>query len=198
MDEITESLTEDAAVSPVTPVVPPRTRAAQLRTLLEGLAAADGDVPAARYQALTALVEDAKLASDEEALVVAQRSLQRLYARQLAIPAPAPHQLEQRGRVLYALDALAWVLQRLTPAAALERIEPGSLSHRFLEALAAHPGIYSGQVADLLDNARDDVISRAGRRLEAAGLVRKQRLGRHKLWYLTPRGQEVLDHPAGT
>jgi DNA-binding transcriptional ArsR family regulator len=168
-------------------------RTTRLRALLEAMIKARGDVPVADYSALSVLLEDAKLEADEPTLIEGQRGLQRVHARQLLIEAPTPQQSEQRGRILQMLEGLSWTLRRMTPAAVIKRIERGSLADRFLAVVAANPGVYSGEIAERLDHAREDVLSRVGNRLEDAGLVRKQRAGRHKHWYITPRGRRVLD-----
>ena len=176
---------------------PPSTeRVVRLRDLFEELSAARGDVSPDRYRALAALLEDAKLTSNENALILGQRGLQRLVARQASIESPSPEQHEQRGRVLHARDEITGPLQRHTPAASARHLEVGGSGRLFLEAIAENPGLFSGQIADLLGQARDDVISRVGRSLEKAGLARKQRVGRHKHWYITPRGRRALDETA--
>lgn len=167
-------------------------RADQLRPLLTELIERSGDAPPERYAALSAMLEDAKLDADHEALALAQRGLQRLCSRQLAHPAPAPDHHEQRGRALQALDGVTWSLERLTPPAANVQLEEGSRARCFLEIIAEHPGLYSGQVAELLDQAREDVVSHVGSNLEESGLARKVRVGRRKHWYITPRGRRAL------
>jgi DNA-binding MarR family transcriptional regulator len=155
--------------------------------LLQELAESQGERPAARYVELAALLEDAKVERDENSLLVAQRGLQRVYARQIAVGTPRPEHYVQRGRILQALDELTWALRRLTPAAEMASLEAGGHAQRFLEVITASPGVYSGQIAELLD-AREDVVSRVGARLESAGFARKTRVGRRKHWYITPRG----------
>lgn len=173
---------------------PPRdARAKRLGTLLEAMVEAGGDVPEAEYTALAVLLEDAKLEGDETALIEGQRGLQRVHGRQLLIEAPTSVQSEQRGRILQTLEGVSWILRRMTPAAVAARIERGSLADRFLAVVADNPGVYSGEIAERLDQAREDVLSRVGNRLEEDGLVRKQRVGRHKHWYITPRGRRVFD-----
>lgn len=168
-------------------------RSDQLGTLLRELIKRSGDAPPDRYAALAGLLEDAKLDGDHATLLLAQRALQRLYSRQLAQPMAAPRHHEQRGRTLQALDGVTWSLHRLTPPAANIYLEEGSRPRRFLEVIAEHPGLYSGQIAELLDQAREDVVSHVGSRLEQSGFARKVRVGRRKHWYITPRGRRALD-----
>jgi hypothetical protein len=175
-----------------------RARAMRVRALLETMIEGSGDVSSGDYTALAVILEDAKLEGDESVLVEGQRGLQRVHARQLLIDAPTPEQSEQRGRVLQALEGLSWTLRRMTPVSVVERIERGSLADRFLAVVADNPGVYSGEIAERLDQAREDVLSRVGNRLANAGLVRKQRVGRHKHWYITPRGRRVLDDLTAT
>lgn len=175
-----------------------RTRASRVQALLEAMIETAGDVPDDKYTALAVLLEDAKLDGDEAALTKAQRGLQRLLGRQLLINLPSSRQSEQRGRVVQALEGVSWILRRMTPVNVVEQIERGSLAGRFLAVVADNPGVYSGEIAEHLDQAREDVVSRVGNRLMNSGLVRKQRVGRRKQWYVTPRGQHVLENLSTT
>jgi DNA-binding transcriptional ArsR family regulator len=168
-----------------------RSRAASVRNVLEELEGREGAAPDARYEALMALLTDAILASDESALLAGEEGLQRVYATQLDVEEPDAEQLQQRGRVLSALQFVTWTLRRLTPAELIARLEPGSYARAFLEAIDRHSGLSNGDIAARL-GVDETEVSRVGRRLVNAGLASKQRIGRRNQWRVTPRGRHAL------
>ena len=84
-----------------------------------------------------------------------------------------------------------WGLERLGPEATLSEIAEGTHAWRFIRALERSPRLGSGELRELLE-VDETEISRTGRRLLEAGLVRRSKVGRQVLWELTPRGQRIL------
>lgn len=159
--------------------------AALIRTVREGRSEAlDGT-----YRALAALITDAVIAVDRPALIEARAALQDLVPHQLEGEPLAGDAAVGHGRALALLDTVDWTLRRLTPKV---DIAPGSQAGRCLVTLATFPGVYSGQLADLI-NIDDTQMSRLGRKLLRSGMVRKRKLGKHALWDLTPRGRAAAE-----
>jgi DNA-binding MarR family transcriptional regulator len=61
------------------------------------------------------------------------------------------------------------------------RADAETVPHRFLAALADDPGASNDELAITLDIGKT-AVSRAGRRLHAAGLARKRLVGRRNAW----------------
>jgi DNA-binding MarR family transcriptional regulator len=66
----------------------------------------------------------------------------------------------------------------------LGHVEPNSYSHQFLHEVESDPTRTNTAIAIELE-IDDTAVSRVGRRLVEAGLVRKRRLGRTNQWLIT-------------
>lgn len=150
------------------------------------------DLPSANegsFAALSMLLTDAILDWDEAALDLALAQLPRLAS--LA----ARHRTEEgartQGRLLTLIDVAQHGIQRALPAEFLGHVEPSSHSHKFLQEIEREP-LMSNLAISIELGVDESSVSRIGRRLIQAGLVRKRRLGRTNQWLITPRGVQVL------
>lgn len=143
-------------------------------------------------RALAMLLIDATLDGDEVSLHSASRELQLLYRALTRLDrSNEPETVEDRGRVLAFLDAVAWGLERTLALGALAEIELDSSAHQFLKVVTEQPGLTNGEVAQAV-GISDNEASRVGRRLADAGLAAKRRLGRRNHWEITPKGLQTV------
>src|SRR5438128_1080527 len=91
-------------------------RRAELESLLTELGS-DGANDRGTHNAVAMLLADAALDADDVTLSAGQRSLKRLYSRQLAGKEDASRSAEARGRLLAYLDIVQWLLRRAAPPA---------------------------------------------------------------------------------
>lgn len=149
-----------------------------------------GDADASRFGRLAVLVGDAVREGDDASLVAAQRGLRRVFSQGLSMSDSAEH-AEERGRLLSLLDLVDWALQRLTPAAPLERLRRGAPDRRVLELLAEEGQLSRQEIADLLSMDESEVHE-IGRQLTAAGAIRVRAVDDDEIWDVTPRGRDAL------
>jgi hypothetical protein len=141
------------------------------------------------FAALSMLLTDAILDWDEGALDLTLSQLPRLAA--LAGRHGSGDGARTEGRILGLIDVAQHGIQRALPAEFLGHVEPNSNSHRFLQEIEREPGRSNLAISVEL-GVDESAVSRIGRRLIQAGLVRKRRLGRTNQWLITPRGVQVL------
>lgn len=111
--------------------------------------------------------------------------------------ARAKRREHERGSVAVAA-LLAYqdaVLAALSAAQAVQ-LPKDSVAARLVEAVAEHPGLAQTELAERLC-VPAETVSREGARLEDHGLVVRRRVGRQRLWELTPRGRAAADRLAG-
>jgi hypothetical protein len=148
------------------------------------------DVPEGVFSALGMTLTDAILDWDEQALALLLDQLPRLAALARGLRTTEATRVE--GRLLGLIDTAQHGLPRALPREFLGHVEPNSYSHRFLQQVESDPTRTNTAIAIELD-IDDTAVSRVGRRLVAAGLVRKRKLGRTNQWLITPRGLQVLN-----
>jgi hypothetical protein len=139
--------------------------------------------------ALSMLLLDAILDWDEAALELVLSHLPRLAS--LAGRDGSREGIQVEGRLLALIEVAQRGIQRALPSEFLGHLEPGSNSHQFLKQIEREPMLTNVALGIELDVGETEV-SRIGRRLIQAGLVRKRRLGRTNQWLITPRGLQVL------
>ena len=166
-----------------------RDRHAQVQRLIGEMESAQL-IDEGQFNALAMLVTDSSLAGDEPALEAAQDGLQWLYSRHEGLSDPDDNQVEQRGRLLGMIDVTHWALRRL-PSTLHAGIDPSSHAGRFLKAVAQRPGLSNQELAMQLEIDETEV-SRAGRRLLAAGVVWRRKDWKRNAWDITPRGRDCL------
>jgi predicted NBD/HSP70 family sugar kinase len=149
----------------------------------------DGD-----FNALAMLVIDCAIGGDTESLTVLQDWLRDERAQAMAGATDAGSALE--GRLLGLIDVSHWAIERALPLADLAVLEPGSHANSFVEELSIHPGRNSTELAERL-GVEESEVSRVGKKLRNDGLVLQRRLGRQKLWELTPKGRRSLEMVKG-
>jgi predicted transcriptional regulator len=147
------------------------------------------EVPEGVFTALGLIVTDATLDWDEEALGLILEELPRLAAL-ARLQGTATATLSE-GRLLGLIDITRHGLQRALPIGFLGRLEPDSLSHRFLQEIERDSSRSSSDLVFSL-NSDESSVSRVGRKLIDAGLARKRQLGRTNQWLITPRGLQAL------
>jgi hypothetical protein len=99
------------------------TRADQLDQLMWQIHATGSAISGATFRAVTALVEDAKLEQDIEALTTAQRGLQHVYAKLAEHEGGTFHEGVLRGRTSQLLEAVSWYLQRNAATLSVKPVE---------------------------------------------------------------------------
>jgi hypothetical protein len=165
-------------------------RLAEIDRLTVALEQCLPDVPEGVFSALGMTLTDAILDWDEQALALLLDQLPRLAALARGLRTTEATRVE--GRLLGLIDTAQHGLQRALPGEFLGHVEPNSYSHRFLQQVESDPTRTNTAIAIELD-IDDTAVSRVGRRLVAAGLVRKRKLGRTNQWLITPRGLQVLN-----
>ena len=163
-------------------------------------------LPASWFDNCTRLLLDATLTQDEPVVHSLRGLFRQTYARlQLELEGTGTVPVddeqrragdERRGRLLVLGDLGRAAAERVAPAAAAVRVEPGSHAERFLFALAGEPGLSSRDICDRIRghsgrSVDEAVLSRLGRKLLAQGLVDVVRTGRRNSWDLTPRGEQL-------
>jgi DNA-binding MarR family transcriptional regulator len=140
------------------------------------------------FEALSLFVVEAILAHDDKTLRSATTPLRRLHGRRA--DAADIDKTREDGRFAMLLSVVSWTLDRLAPEI-LVQVEPDSQLFSFLRAVAHEPGIASSELEGCLELDKT-AVSRLGRRARETQLAQKQRFGRLKRWYLTPRGRQAL------
>ena len=136
------------------------------------------DTPAAQeVDALALELVDAILAGDTEAL---RAKLGQLRSA-------------RTDAVTGLISTAQWALERLPSS---EPVAHGTQMWRFLSELRER-SLGSSELRVLL-GVDETQVSRTGRRLLDAGLVRRRKVGRSVSWELTPRGREALESAAAT
>ncbi|HEX8086810.1 MAG TPA: hypothetical protein VF529_21160 [Solirubrobacteraceae bacterium] len=164
-------------------------RVAALEEVLAALEAGPRE-PEPELESLRLLLVDALLDADDYALRYVVDALHRLHAVWGSRDA-ASGDAEDRGEVRGLHNVASMALERMVPTAVLAELAPESLMYRMLERVAEEPGCSNDDLMYAFDTDKTQV-SRAGRRLTEAGLVRKRRLGRRNAWEPTPRGLLAL------
>jgi len=142
------------------------------------------------FEALTLLVTDAILDQDDYSLRLVMDGTHRVLAMREG-DQPDMATATAQGQLISLHDVASMVLERIVPLAILAELEPEAVPHRFLAAVADEPGCSNDDLAVTLGIDKT-AVSRAGRRLHAAGLARKRRAGRRNAWEVTPRGLTAL------
>ena len=140
--------------------------------------------------ALRALVVGAVREGDDPALELAADGLYRAYAAWRSQTDPV--QIEHRGEIRGLHNLADAALEVMVPVGVLAELEPDSLAHRMLAAIAERRGLGNDDLEADLD-ADKSSLSRAGTRLRSVGLARSRRAGRRNAWEITPRGAEVIN-----
>jgi DNA-binding MarR family transcriptional regulator len=165
----------------------PRLRALDER--LGRLEAEDAASVRRTLRGLHVLLVDAGLDGDVVTLDAIVDGLQRLAGHLARHEEPSWVRLQ--GRLDALTEEAVLTLERLPSLRQLVDFQLESQSHRFLHALAEHPGADNERLADLL-GARPERVSLLGRQLQQSGLARKRKVGRRNSWDLTPRGTQTL------
>jgi AcrR family transcriptional regulator len=141
-----------------------------------------------RLDALGLGLVDVLLCADDDALRAALAALREARAAVVAVDAPSERLL---GWLTAAIAFAYWGLERL-PATGPGEIAEGTHAWEFIRALERSPEVGSAELRELLEVDVTE-ISRCGRRLVEAGLVRRSKVGRNVFWELTPRGRRALE-----
>jgi predicted NBD/HSP70 family sugar kinase/DNA-binding MarR family transcriptional regulator len=144
------------------------------------------------FEALAMLLADACSDRDEANLERMRTGSQRILGRVRARTPESPAALRVDGRLLSLIDVAHWGAERSLPAEYTTPIDGGSHAFHMLELVATRPGISNQDIAGAL-KLHETEVSRAGRRLSAAGLAQKRKLGRVNHWEVTPRGTAALN-----
>lgn len=153
--------------------------------LLEVLDARSGEWEV-ELSAVTALVVDALLEADAATLDVLAEPLRHA---EVDASGAEGHGREISGYLAALLAAVDVALERLPDPSEFALAED-SQAHRMLDALCEQ-AMTSQQLVERLQTG-DSQISRVGRTLLAAGLVRQRRAGRVAIWEATPRGRNLV------
>lgn len=147
---------------------------------------AEGDL-----EALRLLLVDAVMDHDDYALRLAVDGLHRLLVIWAAAGDRDPEVVESRGELRGLHNLASMALERMVPLAILAEIAPDTVAYEVLAYITENPGCSNH---DLIHHTGTDKtqVSRAGRRLSDAGLVRKRRTGSRNSWQTTPRGVGAL------
>lgn len=173
-------------------------RQEQLALVLAALEEPRGDAAEPDLEAARLLLVDAIMDHDDYALRLGVDGLHRLMLVWSSTGANEEPIVEARGELRGLHNVASMALERMVPLAILAEISPDTLPHRILSYVAENPGCSNDDLVHATDTDKTQV-SRAGRRLAAAGLVRKQRTGTRNAWQLMPRGAGALhavDHGA--
>lgn len=165
-------------------------RQTEIEAVLSDFEALDGGDTADAFEALTLLVTDAILDQDDYSLRLVMDGTHRVLAMRDVADQDVAAATAQ-GQLIGLHDVASMVLERIVPLAILAEIEPDTVAHRFLAAVADDPGCSNDDLAITLELDKT-AVSRAGRRLHVAGLARKRRAGRRNAWEPTPRGLAAL------
>ncbi|HEX9993365.1 MAG TPA: tetratricopeptide repeat protein [Acidimicrobiales bacterium] len=138
---------------------------------------------------VAALLVDAAVGLDVDAIGVAADGLRRTAAR-----ASNPVASE---RLLVLAEVARAAAARADAEATLRAIEPGSVAGRLVVAVASQPGISSKDLAEAI-GVTEPQVSRASRRLFDLGLVVNRKMGRRKMWFVTPLGQLAVEQLTGS
>jgi len=149
------------------------------------------------------LLVDALIGEDVEPIVLLQNMIRRAYARivferEAATPENRARWLSWQARLEQLSEVARAAQERLLPAAAAMRIEPGSQLERFLIVVGDYPRSSGREIADRMLDRRgqplaEPVVSRLGQRALGLGLVDVVRTGRRNSWELTPRGRKASE-----
>ena len=173
------------------PKVNERDRSDGTRTaaLAGRIAAIDPRVPVeeGRLDALGLGLVDAALDADHRALDAALAALRELRGR---VSAEAGSE-KLAGWLTAAISFAYWGLERVNPEAGFGEVAAGTHARGFIEALERSGTLGGSELGELL-GVDETEVSRSGRRLLEAGLVRRTKVGRRVFWELTPRGQGAL------
>jgi len=164
-------------------------RQSELERVLAKLESASGDIEGS-LDALRMLLVGAIQEEDDYSLRLAVQGLHRLYLSR----GSASETLEARedlGELRGLHNVASMVLEGLVPLGILAELEPDSVPHQMLVAIADDRTKSNADLASDLGVDKSQV-SRAGARLHAAGLARARRAGRKNLWEITPRGLQTL------
>ncbi len=171
-------------------------RQEQIAYVLAGLERPTGDatdeVLEGDLEALRLLLVDAVMDHDDYALRQAVDGLHRLLVIWAAARSEDTETIEARGELRGMHNLASMALERMVPLAILAEVSPDTLPHEILAYVADNPGCSNYDLA-LHTATGKTQISRAGRRLSDAGLVRKRRTGTRNAWQVTPRGIGALD-----
>jgi DNA-binding MarR family transcriptional regulator len=163
-------------------------RLSELQSFLDELR--DQPLTEGDLSAFATFLVDAALDADKESLDMALTWLQWQYGRRRPT-ASGPEASEERGALLGFIHVAQWGLQRAPAASLTPAVEPGTHAARFLQALAACPGLSNAKLAAEL-GVDETEVSRVGRGLIEKGLAARRRLGRLNSWEITPRGRQTL------
>jgi hypothetical protein len=165
-------------------------RAVRLDQMLHEIYDANGIATTDEFQAITVLLEDSKLEKDIEALIVAKRGLQRIYAKQVNCVDRTDYEGFCRGRMLQMIDELAWSLMRLAAKRATQEIKIGSDEHMVLTAIAR---FQPNATARLLSRGFSTAnLQMATTHLESCGAIARFGARNNSSWEVTPVGRQRL------
>jgi len=164
-------------------------RLAELQSFLGDLR--DQPLTEGDLSAFASFLVDAALDTDEETLDTALTWLQWQYGRRKATAGTA-EEGEERGALLGFIHVAQWGLQRAPAASLIPIVEPGTHAARFLQVLAACPGLSNSKLAAEL-GVDETEVSRVGRGLIEKGVAARRRIGRLNSWEITPRGRQTLE-----
>lgn len=165
-------------------------RQTEIDAVLSSMETIDAEGVAGAFEALTMLVCDAILDHDDYSMRLAMDGSHRLLTTWEVAPSKSAA-AAARGQLIGLHDIASMALERIVPLTILVEIEPDTIAHRFLAAVADEPGCSNEDLVSMLD-VHKSAVSRAGRRVHAAGLARKRHAGRRNAWELTPRGLAAL------
>jgi hypothetical protein len=172
-----------------------------------------GTLNRAWFADASTVVIDAVVAKDKRALDAMDELVREVY-RAVVIARDdlpdAPDAADGRAELLRSCEHWAQLtanyvrsaLDRVAPAAAATQVR-GTARERFLQIVAAQPGINSRTIREVINHAKSGAatkvmdegqLSRLGNSLRAEGLVTAERGPRGLAWELTPRGEELLSH----
>jgi DNA-binding transcriptional ArsR family regulator len=165
-------------------------RQTAIESVLGSLESTGPAVAPGAFEGLTMVVSDAILDQDDYALrlmVDAGHRLAMIWRR-------AAHDGDERealGQLTGLHNLASMALERIVPTAMLAELEPDTVPYRLLVLVADEQGCSNDQISIAL-GVDKTAVSRAGRRLAAAGLATKRRAGRRNAWEITPRGLSAL------
>lgn len=166
-------------------------RQSEIDSLLAAMEAEDVGNLEGTFEALTMLLCDAILDQDDYSLRLLMDGSHRLLAIWGAALSAPGAVAAAAGKLEGLHNVASMTLERIVPLAILAELEPDTLIHHMLEAIADEGGSSNDDLVATLGSDRT-AVSRAGRRLHSAGLARKRRAGRRNSWEITPRGLAAL------
>jgi hypothetical protein len=142
-------------------------------------------------EALRMLLVDGLMDHDDYALRLIVDGLHRLITNWSLSRSADEAVIENRGELKGLHNVASMALERMVPLAILAEVSRGGLQNQILSHVVENPGCSN---EDLINETGADKtqVSRAGRRLSDAGLVRKRRTGTRNAWVATPRGVGAL------